>query len=94
MAEIIYKDPSKEVLVRIVNQLVFIRNETPFKTENGLIFETRYNFLPNTLIVCLNGLRQREGIDFDYVEEENKRFRFNYATVEDDEVVVDYIKVY
>ena len=96
MAEIIeiYDDSGEIKLVKVVNQMVFIRNETPFSGAVENSFETRYDFVENTLIVCLNGLRQREGEDYDYVVlEGNKSFVFNYDIESEDSVIVDYIKI-
>jgi hypothetical protein len=96
MAELIRpKTTGEEVLVKIVNQMVFVRNETPlleFKGD-GRTFTTNYEYVENTLCVCLNGMRQREGIEYDYEELGSKRFRFTHTIEEEDHVVVDYIKV-
>jgi hypothetical protein len=96
MADIveIYDDSGEVKLVKIVNQMVFVRNETPFSAADENTFETRYSFVENTLIVCLNGLRQREGEGFDYVVKEgNQSFCFNYEIEDEDSVIVDYIKI-
>jgi hypothetical protein len=96
MAEIIRpKSTGEEVLVKIVNQMVFVRNETPILDPNGdgRTFTTNYEYVPHTLCVTLNGLRQREGIEYDYEELGGNRFRFNHSIEEEDSVIVDYIKV-
>jgi hypothetical protein len=96
MAEIIkaYDDSGEIRKVEIVNQMIFIRNETPFPSVDVNQFETRYTFVENTLIVCLNGLRQREGEDYDYVVQTgNQSFCFNYDIDSEDSVIVDYIKI-
>ena len=96
MAEIIRpKSTGEEVLVKIVNQMVFVRNETPILDPDGdgRTFTTNYEYVPHTLCVTLNGLRQREGIDYDYEELGGNRFRFNHSIEEEDSVIVDYIKV-
>jgi|GEM_PF-2803455 len=96
MAEIIKpKTTGEEVLVKIVNQMVFVRNETPILDPNGdgRTFTTNYEYVPHTLCVTLNGLRQREGIDYDYEELGGNRFRFTHSIEEEDSVIVDYIRV-
>lgn len=96
MAEIIRaKATGEEILVKFVNQMVFVRNETPILDQNGdgRTFTTNYEYVPDTLCVCLNGLRQREGIDYDYEELGSNRFRFTHSIEEEDSVVVDYIKI-
>jgi hypothetical protein len=84
-----------EVLVKIVNQLVFVRNETPYSGPggDGRTYETNYDYIENTLVVTLNGMRQREGADFDYLELGGKSFRFNFAIEPEDSIIVDYIKI-
>lgn len=96
MAEIIRpKTTGDEVLVKIVNQMVFVRNETPILDPegDGRTFTTNYEYIKDTLCVTLNGLRQREGIDYDYEELGGNRFRFTHSIEEEDSVIVDYIKI-
>jgi hypothetical protein len=95
MAEIRKKSIREEVLVRIVNQMVFVRNESPIIDPNGdgKTFITNYDYVPNTLVLTLNGLRQREGVDFDYTESGGNQFRFNVSITDEDAVVCDYIKI-
>lgn len=96
MAEIIRpKTTGEEVLVKVINQMVFVRNETPILDPNAdnRTFTTNYEYVPDTLCVCLNGLRQREGIDYDYEELGSNRFRFTHSLDTEDSVVVDYIKI-
>lgn len=93
MAEIIKRNDTKEVLVRIVNQMIFIRNDLPIETPVNGLFETRYPFVQGTLIVSLNGLRQREGSSYDYVVVNDREFQFNNPLSSDDTVIVDYIKI-
>ncbi len=95
MAEIIYTGNPEEIQqIKILNQMIFIRNETPFSLNDGHSFEARYGIVKNTLIVCLNGLRQQEGEYNDYVvDEEAKTLRFNMEIYEDDAVIVDYITI-
>ena len=96
MAEIIRpKTTGEETLVKIVNQMVFIRNETPILEPegDGRTFTTNYEYVTNTLCVTLNGLRQREGIEYDYEELGGNRFRFTHSVDEEDSVIVDYITV-
>lgn len=95
MAEITYRGSGDEIQeIKIVNQMIFIRNETPFSLGDGHSFETRYVIVKDTLIVCLNGLRQQEGEYNDYsVDEETKTLRFNMEIDEEDVVIVDYITI-
>jgi hypothetical protein len=95
MAEIRKQGDREEVLVRIVNQFVFVRNESPIVDPegDGTVFLTNYEYVPNTLVVSLNGLRQKEGVDHDYVELGGSKLKFNYPIMEDDTVVCDYIKI-
>lgn len=96
MAELIRpKTSGEEVLVKIVNQMVFVRNETPIISsfEEGRTFTTNYEYVEDTLCVTLNGMRQREGIDYDYEELGENRFRFTHTIETEDSVIVDYIKV-
>jgi hypothetical protein len=85
----------EEVLVRIVNQMVFVRNESPDLVQGGdvVTFMTNYEYVPGTLVVTLNGLRQNEGVDNDYTELEGNMFKFNIAILADDTVICDYIKI-
>jgi hypothetical protein len=85
----------EEVLVRIVNQMVFVRNESPIPDPDGdgRTYLTNYDYVENTLVVTLNGLRQREGEDFDYIEEGGNKFRFNFPLLPEDSVICDYIKI-
>lgn len=95
MAEIIRpRVTGEEILVKIVNQMVFVRNETPILEVEGneRTFTTNYEYIKDTLCVTLNGLRQREGIDYDYEELGSNRFEFTHSLDEEDNVVVDYIK--
>lgn len=89
------KTAGEEIVVRIINQMVFVRNETPIldPEEDGRTFTTNYEFVPHTLCVSLNGMRQREGIKFDYEELGGNRFRFTHSLDEEDSVIVDYIKI-
>jgi hypothetical protein len=89
------KSIGEEVLVKITNQMVFIRNETPILEldGDGRTFTTNYDYVADTLCVALNGLRQREGIDYDYEELGTNLFRFNHSLDSEDSVVVDYIKI-
>lgn len=85
-----------EIKVTITNQMVFVRNETPIidpSDESGRTFTTNYEFIPDTLCVTLNGMRQKPGEDFDYEEVGENLFRFNYSLDEEDVVLVDYIKI-
>lgn len=94
MAEIVQQlSPTEEIAVRIVNQLIFQKNELPFRLPND-VFETKYVYVPGTLVVSLNGLRQREGENYDYVElGDNQQIQFRMPIEADDEVIVDYIKI-
>lgn len=85
----------EEILVKIVNQMVFVRNETPILDPEGdaQTFITNYDYVSNTVVLTLNGMRQREGEDFDYVELGGNKFRFNFPILEEDSLIVDYIKI-
>jgi hypothetical protein len=90
------KGNREEVTVRIMNQMVFVRNESPVvdpDEADGQAFLTSYEYVENTLVVSLNGMRQREGVDFDYTEEGGNKFHFNFPVMEDDSVICDYIKI-
>lgn len=96
MAEIITAKTTGDVTqVQIINQTVFISNEIPILSAegDGRTFTTNYEYVKNTLRVCLNGMRQKPGIDNDYEELGNNRFRFTHSLDEEDEVIVDYITI-
>lgn len=98
MAELIRPNKAtsgEEVVVKVVNQMVFVRNEVPILESDGdgRTFTTNYDYVPDTLCVTLNGLRQREGLDYDYEEVDSNRFRFNHSLDSLDNVIVDYIKI-
>jgi hypothetical protein len=85
-----------EVIVKIVNQMVFVRNEEPIvdpDDPSGRTFTVNYDYVSDTLCVSLNGMRQNPGITNDFEEKGSKKFRFNYTIMEDDQVIVDYIKI-
>lgn len=94
MAEIVQTLGVDDVIsVRIANQMIFMKNETPFRLPND-VYETKYVYVEGTLVVSLNGLRQREGESYDYVElGDNQQFQFRMSIEPDDEVIVDYIKI-
>lgn len=81
--------------VQIINQSIFISNEVPVAAAlvNRRTFTTNYTYVVNTLRVCLNGMRQRQGVDYDYEEMGGNQFRFTYALDPEDEVIVDYITI-
>jgi hypothetical protein len=96
MAEIIRPKITGEIMqVQIINQTVFISNETPILVSEGddRTFTTNYEYVTNTSRVCLNGMRQREGIEYDYEELGTNRFRFTHSLDAEDEVIVDYITI-
>lgn len=96
MAEIIRPKATGEIMqVQIINQTVFISNEIPILDfeGDGRTFTTNYEYVKNTLRVCLNGMRQRQGIDYDYEELGTTQFRFTHSLDKEDEVVVDYITI-
>lgn len=50
---------SEEIPIRIVNQMVFIRGETPVVSEDDKqTFETNYNYIKDTLVVSLKGFSE------------------------------------
>jgi len=73
---------------------IYIDNETPNGNIDGVnkTFTTHYNYKPNTPRVFLNGIRQAEGLLQDYIENGNNEIVFNDAPVNDDIILVDYIK--
>jgi hypothetical protein len=96
MAEIIRPKATGEITqVQIINQTIFISNEIPVLVPegDGRTFTTNYPYVINTLRVCLNGMRQKQGINYDFEELGDNRFRFNYTLDEEDELIVDYITI-
>lgn len=80
----------------ILNPMVFIRGEIATvdpDDEDRSIYEINYTHVEDTLCVFLNGMRQREGIEYDYEILGDKQFRFNFSLEEEDVVMVDYIKI-
>lgn len=56
-------------------------------------FSTSEIFDPNTLYVFLNGLKQRFGIDNDYVINSNNEIVMNDTPLSGDSLIVEYIKI-
>lgn len=79
--------------VRIVNQMTTVRNESPILGPAGdeKTFLTLYDYISGSLIVSLNGMRMREGEDYDFVESGDRKFRFNFPVLVEDSVICDYI---
>ncbi len=84
----------KRSAVQQVDLSFFIRNESPTQLPetDGQTFATKYDFIQNSLIVTLNGMRMRPGAAEDYVELGDRSFRFNFPIDSGDRVVCDYTK--
>lgn len=57
------------------------------------IFTTNHNFKPDTLKLYLNGLRQRKGINNDFIITSNNEIVLNEPPLPGDSIIADYIKI-
>lgn len=74
---------------------VIVDNETPSGPVNGsnVDFTTFYSYKPGTVKLFLNGLRQREGLGFDYIENGTNQIKFALAPLTGDTLTADYTKL-
>jgi hypothetical protein len=76
------------------SQNVYVDNEIPNGNIDGVntTFTTHYNYKPGTTKVFLNGMRQREGVVYDYYENGTNEIEFAEAPSGADTIIIDYIK--
>jgi len=87
-------------LVAAINALVlaidiYIANETPGGPINGInvAFTTFYVYKPGTTKLYVNGVRQREGLGYDYIEiVTHDGFTMAIPPLLGDILLVDYVK--
>lgn len=72
-----------------------IDNETPTGAQDGTNknFTTYYSYKPGTTKLYLNGVRQREGIGYDYIEAGGNLITTNISPLSIDIMIVDYAKL-
>lgn len=72
-----------------------IDNEVLAGTKDGVntAFTTFYDYKASTPKIYLNGVRQREGFGFDYIEAGGNDMTFATAPLISDTIIVDYIKL-
>ena len=72
----------------------FVDNETPGGVKNGsnVTFTTFYNYKPGTTKLFVNGVRQREGVGFDYLEAGTNQLTLSIAPIVSDILLIDYSK--
>jgi hypothetical protein len=82
------------MLQRVVKEKELVFEETPSGDIDGVnaTFQTSSEFEDGTLIVYLNGLRQRSGLSNDYQIINQQSFSFFSAPLPGDFVLVDYTK--
>lgn len=87
---------TEETLQLILGKLdVVVASETPGGLINSLnkLFTTFFVYKPGTTQLYLNGVRQREGVGFDYVENvAHTNVTFDLAPEPGDVLLIDYIK--
>ena len=59
---------------------------------NNVIFQTAGTYISGKISVYLNGLRQRMGVDMDYVELSDTQIEMNNAPLPGDTIHADYLK--
>lgn len=76
------------------SQNIYVDNEIPNGNIDGanVTFTTHYNYKPGTTKVFLNGMRQREGVVYDYHENGTNEIEFAEAPSGADTIIIDYIK--
>lgn len=75
---------------------IYVIGETPSGVVDGMndTFTTFFTFKPGTTHLYLNGIRQKEGVGFDYVEEvDNQTITFATAPILGDTLLIDYTKL-
>lgn len=75
-------------------QLRYVSDETMGGIVNGtnVTFTTSANYIPGSLTIYLNGLKQRAGLSNDYIEVDDQTIQMNYAPLPGDVVVADYLR--
>jgi hypothetical protein len=75
------------------NNLIIEEDLTP--QIDGIIaeFTIANNYSFGTMMVYLNGLRQKKGIGKDYVEVSPNKIEFDIPPENGDELLVDYVKI-
>lgn len=86
----------QDALISAVGNLsIVIDNETPGGSINNINvnFTTYYNYKPGTTKIWLNGIRQREGIGYDYIENGTNSIVYGSPPMVGDTLTIDYTKL-
>jgi hypothetical protein len=74
-------------------RLVYNETMTGPVDGNNVTFQTINEFVPGSISVYLNGLKQREGLDNDFVFIDNNTIAMNNPPLAGDVLVCDYTKL-
>lgn len=95
---IIDKDGKTEFISKSINNVsniisLFVNNDVPINIINGInnVFNTSFNFIPESVEVFLNGIKQKIITDYQIIN--NNTITLNTSPNVGENILINYIKL-